>query len=210
MKENIIQVIKLVLVCIVAASVLAVVYSVTKEPIEKAKAEEKIKAVRAVISGYEDGMTMKTDTVTDSNDNQFVIYTVIDNQNNVIGRSIASYSDEGYGGTVNIMIGMDSDYTVTGLYVLSHKETPGLGSKMDTDEFKSQFIGLSDTDADISVRKDGGDIDAITSATITSRAVCRAIDTGLKIVREYMPFENHDSEMSEDSIEAEVEDVIEE
>ncbi|MFO8061617.1 MAG: RnfABCDGE type electron transport complex subunit G [bacterium] len=210
MKENIIQVIKLVVICMVAASVLAVVYSVTKEPIEKAKAEEKIRAVRAVISGYEDGMTMRTDTVTDNDNNEFIIYTVIDNNDNVIGRAVASYSEEGYGGTINIMIGIDRDYRVTGIYALSHKETPGLGSKMDTEEFKGQFTGISDTDTDISVRKDGGDIDAITSATITSRAVCEAVDTGLKIVREYKPFTGQSGEMNEDTIEAEVEDVIEE
>ena len=81
---------------------------------------------------------------------------------------------DGYGGDITLMVGFKKDKkTVISYKVLAASETPGLGMKLKTPEFAGQFAG-KDGRA-LKVRKDGGEIEAITSATITSRAVCRAI-----------------------------------
>ena len=90
------------------------------------------------------------------------------------GYTAEGRSGEGYGGDIVLMVGFKKDKkTVISYKVLQASETPGLGMKLKTPEFSGQFSG-KDGSA-LKVKKDGGDIDAITSATITSRAVCKAI-----------------------------------
>ncbi len=181
MKDDIMQIVKLSIICIISAAILALVYGVTKEPIEKSKAAETVKAVKSVIKGFNDQMTIK-DTIINYNGEKFTVYNIIDNEN-IIGRSIITYSPNGYGGTVLLMVGTDNNFEITGIYILEHKETPGLGSKMDTKEFKDQFLGKSLNNFVFKVQKDGGDVQAITSATITSRAVSEALELGLKVLK---------------------------
>ena len=87
----------------------------------------------------------------------------------------------GFNGTVTMMVGVDNDGKVTGISIISHTETAGLGATAaaDTDAgraFRDQFIGMSGT---VSVTKDGGEVDALTGATITSRAVCKGVNAAL-------------------------------
>ena len=90
------------------------------------------------------------------------------------GYTAEGRSGEGYGGDIVLMVGFKKDKkTVISYKVLQASETPGLGMKLKTPEFSGQFSG-KDGSA-LKVKKDGGDIEAITSATITSRAVCKAI-----------------------------------
>ena len=90
------------------------------------------------------------------------------------GYAVEGRSGEGYGGDIVLMVGFKKDKkTVISYKVLQASETPGLGMKLKMPEFADQFSG-KDGSA-LKVKKDGGDIEAITSATITSRAVCKAI-----------------------------------
>ena len=90
------------------------------------------------------------------------------------GYAVEGRSGEGYGGDIVLMVGFKKDKkTVISYKVLQASETPGLGMKLKTPEFAGQFSGKDGSS--LKVRKDGGDIEAITSATITSRAVCKAI-----------------------------------
>ena len=87
----------------------------------------------------------------------------------------------GFNGTVTMMVGVDNDGKVTGISIISHTETAGLGAvaAADTDagrSFRDQFAGMSGT---VSVSKDGGEVDALTGATITSRAVCKGVSAAL-------------------------------
>ena len=87
----------------------------------------------------------------------------------------------GFNGAVTMMVGVDNDGKVTGISIISHTETAGLGATAaaDTDAgraFRDQFIGMSGT---VSVTKDGGEVDALTGATITSRAVCTGVSAAL-------------------------------
>ena len=90
------------------------------------------------------------------------------------GYAVEGRSGEGYGGDIVLMVGFKKDKkTVISYKVLQASETPGLGMKLKTPEFADQFSGKDGSV--LKVKKDGGDIEAITSATITSRAVCKAI-----------------------------------
>ena len=87
----------------------------------------------------------------------------------------------GFNGTVTMMVGVDNEGKVTGISIISHTETAGLGAvaAADTDagrSFRDQFAGMSGT---VSVTKDGGEVDALTGATITSRAVCKGVSAAL-------------------------------
>jgi len=93
------------------------------------------------------------------------------------GDNIAGYTfiaaGSGYGGPIDILVGMNPDYTLRDIEVLSHTETPGLGNKIIEEPFTEQFVGLRVDE--IVLSRDGGKIDAITGATISSRAVTEAI-----------------------------------
>ena len=90
------------------------------------------------------------------------------------GYAVEGRCGEGYGGDIVLMVGFKKDKkTVISYKVLQATETPGLGMKLKTPEFADQFVGKDGSS--LKVKKDGGEIEAITSATITSRAVCKAI-----------------------------------
>ena len=93
------------------------------------------------------------------------------------GENIAGYAfvaaGRGYGGSISIFVGIKPDYSIKEIEVLSHTETPGLGNKITEDPFIKQFEGL--LVEDIALLRDGGKIDAITGATVSSRAVTEAI-----------------------------------
>ena len=91
----------------------------------------------------------------------------------------------GFGGTITMMVGIDLEGKVTGISIISHTETAGLGSVAGDNSAKGQafrdsFIGLSGS---VSTSKDGGEADTITGATITSRAICDGVNAALEFVR---------------------------
>ena len=87
----------------------------------------------------------------------------------------------GYGGPIDLMVGMLPDGTLSGITIISHTETPGLGAKITGESFKNGFAGKALKGTKWTVKKDGGDIDQITAATISSRAVCEAVKQGIDI-----------------------------
>jgi electron transport complex protein RnfG len=91
------------------------------------------------------------------------------------GFAIKSRSSKGYSGDIWIMVGIDTEGILTDTYVIEHKETPGLGSKMKDEKFSGQYVGVDLASADIRVTKDGGTVDAISGATISSRAFSEAV-----------------------------------
>jgi electron transport complex protein RnfG len=101
----------------------------------------------------------------------------------VIGAAFIAVAPGGYAGPIEILVGVDTAGVVTGIEIVKHAETPGLGSKITTPLFKGQFIGKSIKDpANWSVMKEGGPFKQITGATISSKAVTSAIATGLEFL----------------------------
>ena len=102
----------------------------------------------------------------------------------VLGYAAPGVSASGYGGTIRLMVGLTAERNVVSYQVLAANETPGLGAKCNTDEhFYSQFKGFDPTSKILSVKKDGGDIDAITASTITSRAYTLAVKNAVEALK---------------------------
>ena len=90
----------------------------------------------------------------------------------------------GFGGAIDMMVGVDLKGAVTGISVISHGETASLGAECTRPDWQSQFIG---TAGNLQVTKDGGTIDALTGATVTSRAVTEAVNRAVEFVKEVQP-----------------------
>lgn len=165
-------VLSLTIISGICAWVLAYVSEVTKEPIEATKAANEQKAVKAVMP---EGVV----TVEQSGE----VFVGRDADGEVVGYAAKGCDAGGYGGDIILMVGFAADSsTLVGYRTLEAAETPGLGMKLKDPEFADQFKGRDG--GTLKVRKDGGEIEAITSATITSRAVCRAIaDAAAKVDR---------------------------
>lgn len=150
----------LLIIAGVAAALLGVVSEVTKAPIaaqEQKTLNEGMTAVMPEASSFEE--------ITDA-EKTGTIQAVYKADN---GGFVITTAPGGFGGAVNTMVGVGADGVITGLRVTGHSETPGLGAKATDPSFYEQFTGKSGT---VTVTKDGGEIVPITSATITSRAVC--------------------------------------
>ncbi len=95
--------------------------------------------------------------------------------NEIVGYGVKSYSKKGYSGQIVLAVGFKPDGTIYNITVLEQKETPGLGTKMTQAFFRDQFIDKNPASFRLKVKKDGGQVDAITAATISSRAFCDAV-----------------------------------
>ncbi|MBN2527467.1 MAG: RnfABCDGE type electron transport complex subunit G [Deltaproteobacteria bacterium] len=102
--------------------------------------------------------------------------------NNIVGIAVEAIGEEAYSGTITVLVGIRmSDGQLSGLKVLKHAETPGLGSVMTKCEFQQQMVGKGPTDINWTVVKDGGDVNQISGATITSRSLLNAIHKAQEI-----------------------------
>ncbi|HEX5171325.1 MAG TPA: RnfABCDGE type electron transport complex subunit G, partial [Cyclobacteriaceae bacterium] len=93
----------------------------------------------------------------------------------LIGTAVKTSSPRGYAGDIILIVGFDKAGNILNIQVLQHTETPGLGSKMTMPSFIDQFIGVNPGTTPLRVKKDGGKVDAISGATITSRAFSEAV-----------------------------------
>lgn len=184
MKEFLKLTLVLTIICIIAGSLLAKVYQVTKDPIEAARKKEKIEALQKVVPGCEidpDADKLEVDV----GDKKLALYVGrIDGK--LSGVACESSSRQGYGGEIRIMVGVSADMKVSGVEILTQTETPGLGAKIEDESFRVQYKDKSAVDLGwCKVRKDdpeNGTIDALTGATISSRAVSEAVHLALQAV----------------------------
>jgi electron transport complex protein RnfG len=90
---------------------------------------------------------------------------------------VETFTNQGFSGNFKLMVGFAPDGTIIDIAVIQHSETPGLGSKMEKgkSDFSLQFKGKNPATFKLAVKKDRGDVDAITASTITSRAYCDAV-----------------------------------
>lgn len=181
MKELIKLVLVLTGVSLVSGILLAVTQQYTKEPILSAERKQLYESLGLVLpSGDGDPQV-----VTLTNEGQAVTFYVTTKNGTMAGVAFSSVSLNGYAGPVEALIGLKPDGTLNGLEI-KQNETPGLGSKVAQSPFKSQFIGKS-FDAAWKVKKDGGTVDAVSGATISSRAVCEALSEAVAVYNACKP-----------------------
>ena len=164
----------LLLIAVVVAAAMALVNRATAPVIAQANFEKTQNAISQVLPGGYD------EEITDFADSTGLVTKVYKGAN---GYAL-EVTPTGFDNTVTMMVGVDTEGKVLGLSIISHTETAGLGAVAAADNaagtaFRAQFAGSSDT---VQVSKDGGTIDAITGATITSRAVCDGVNAALKCV----------------------------
>lgn len=172
------MVVTLLLVTGIAAAALGYVYDLTKGPIAEAKLKAQQEAVKKVLPEYDklgDSFKVLKETGGDS-----LEFFPAFKSGELVGTAIKTYTKKGFGGFISIMAGIDKSGNFSGYEVLEHTETPGLGSKMDiwfnnTEKPNQNIIGKNPRSSKFEVSKDGGDIDAITASTITSRAFLDAL-----------------------------------
>ncbi len=171
-------------ITLVASAGVALVYETTKEPIAVAQQAAIELSLTNVLPTFDE--TQQQSLTVD--DLQLEVYTA-SKGGKVVGYAVQTATKQGYSGLFTLMVGISPEDKVLGVSVLSHTETPGLGSKM-CDEGNSlieSIDGKSLDKIDLRVKKDGGDVDALTGATITSRAYCDAItraQKALELVKE--------------------------
>jgi electron transport complex protein RnfG len=171
-----------------AAALLAGGYAITKKPIEQAEAAKKDNAIKAVLPVKDATLADPVSITLSDRAEPFIIYPAL-KDGKMVAAAIQTYCTEGYGGRIELMIGLTADGTIVDYSVLSAAETPGLGAKM-VDWFKSEkgdrsIKGKSLTTTKFEVKKDGGDIDAITASTISSRAFLKAVRDAFAAFDEY-------------------------
>ena len=176
------DVIILVLIAVFAGVALSGVYLGTKERIALAKQKELQEALGRVCPFLEDAY----DEVAFEYEGTPVPLYVVRKDGQVLGAGIQMVTGEGFSGNITFLMGVDSNHRMTGLYILEHKETPGLGTKAAEQAWWGQMLNKGLDNFIFKVTKDKGDVDAITAATITSRAVVHAVGKGLQVFQEFM------------------------
>lgn len=166
-------------VTLISSVAVGYVNSLTSGPIATAKLAKQTEAIRNVIPGEFNNDPSADMWTTEMPDGGILEFYPAKLNGKAIGTAVKTYTNNGFGGQIWLMVGFNPDGTIANYSVLEHKETPGLGSKMDvwfTKSNKGDITGKNPGDKGLKVSKDGGDVDAITAATISSRAFLDAIN----------------------------------
>ena len=184
MKDVLRLVLVLTLIAAGAGLILSLVEGMTREPIAEQRRLETLRALSAVLPPADNSPDQDTVSLITGQDKRGrdVPRTFFRGRQaaTVSGVAFKVVAPDGYSGNIAIMVGVDPQGTVTGLEILTHAETPGLGDKITQPWFKEMFKGRSLENADWRVKKDGGEFDQITGATISPRAVVGAVRRGLE------------------------------
>ena len=157
----------LLAICLVCSALLAGVYALTKAPIDAAAKAKNEAAIMEVLP--EGAATIEEERSVDFGGASYTYNLAYDEQGNTVGCAI-NVAPVGFGGPIVIKVGFDANGVIWNTKVLSQAETPGLGAKCVEPAFSEQFKGFDPAQKKLAVKKDGGDVDAITASTITSRA----------------------------------------
>ena len=164
-------------ISVLAAVVLTATYVFTKESIDNVQLKKQLEVVYAVLPPF-DHVDSKPIVMNDGVETMKV-YKAYAKNDEFIGAAVESSSNNGYRGHIDVMVGFNKAGVIVNYTVLEQNETPGLGSKMQewfrTDYKNQNIIGKNPATANLIVSKEGGEVDAITSATISSRAFLFAV-----------------------------------
>lgn len=178
------MVLTLLVISLVASAALGLVYQSTKEPIAKAQMAKINSAIKAVVPEFNNQPLDESYKI--AVDGGELIFYPAKKDGQLVGTAVKTFSKNGFAGQIELMVGFLPDGSINKVAVVSHKETPGLGDKMDPKKsnFSIQFEGKNPETFKLKVKKDGGDVDAITASTITSRAYCDAVERAFKALKE--------------------------
>lgn len=169
----------LTIICVVAGAILAGVNMYTTGPIAATKAAALETAIKEVTPAFDNKPTEDAYMAVTTDGDSLKIYPAT-KDGKFVGAAVESNTKNGFSGEIKVIVGFDAEGKLFNYSVLQHAETPGLGSKMQEwfsmDKNKQSVLGRQLADGALKVAKDGGDVDAITAATITSRAFLNAVN----------------------------------
>jgi electron transport complex protein RnfG len=168
------MVLSLTLIALVSSALLGFIYEITKDPIAISALNKKLNAIKMVVPEFTNNPNDEMYLLPTGEGDSLEIYPA-KKDDIIVGYAVNTYTLKGFSGNISLMTGFKPDGTIINITVLEQKETPGLGTKMTEEEFKDQFNGVNPATIDLKVKKDGGTVDAITAATISSRAFCDAV-----------------------------------
>jgi electron transport complex protein RnfG len=174
----------LFVITLVSSAVLAGVYQLTKEAIESVRIRKINQGISEVLPPFDNNPSENVYKKFVDGDTIYVYIATKDGNN--VGAAVQTFTNNGYGGKIVLLVGFLADGTINNINVISHNETPGLGDKIDPHkhDFSRQFHGQNPESYKIVVSKDGGHVDAITASTISSKAFCDAVARAYAVYRE--------------------------
>jgi len=164
----------LTLIALVSSALLGFVYEITKEPIALSNFNKKLNAIKQVVPEFSNNPDDEMFRLPTGEGDSLDIYPA-KKDDIIVGYAVNTYTSKGFSGNISLIAGFKPDGTIINITVLEQKETPGLGTKMVEPQFKDQFNDKNPGVFALKVKKDGGQVDAITAATISSRAFCDAV-----------------------------------
>jgi electron transport complex protein RnfG len=168
------MVLSLTFISLAASACLGFVYQFTKKPIEFSNLNKKLAAIKLVVPEFNNNPNEEMFRLPTGEGDSLDIYPA-KKDSLIVGYAVNTYTKKGFSGNISLMAGFKPDGTIFNITVLEQKETPGLGTKMTEPQFKDQFNFKNPSNFNLKVKKDGGSVDAITAATISSRAFCDAV-----------------------------------
>ncbi len=182
------MILSLGVITIIAGGLLAGVYDLTKPAIEEANKQKQVEAIKGVATAeFDNEPAADAQAIIPEGESREITVFPLIKAGQVNGAAVESYTSNGFSGDIIVMVGFDVDGNITGYEVVKHEETAGLGAKMQ-DWFRDgnrNVIGKNPGVNNMTVSKDGGEIDAITAATISSRAFLDAINRAYKGYNQY-------------------------
>lgn len=184
------MILSLGIICLIIAGILALVNVATKDTIAQAETKAKVEAIKEIVPAFDNNPYEEQDTVAlESEPRPLIVYPAMQG-GQPVGYAIETYTDAGFAGHIDIMVGFDMQSQIVGFKVLKHEETPGLGAKIQewftspapNADLIRDVRGLDMSQASpLKVSKDGGKVDAITAATISSRAFIDALERAYRV-----------------------------
>ena len=172
-------VLSLTAICFIAGVILSVADKYTSNAIAATKAAELLNAIRNVTPDFDNNPVDEQFKVAVAESDSLTVFPA-KKGGTWVGSAVESYSKNGFSGLIRVIVGFDDNGKLVNFSVLEHNETPGLGSKMNEwfrkDKNQQNIIGRDMTKGTLKVAKDGGDVDAITAATISTRAFLEAVN----------------------------------
>ena len=169
------------------------IYHVTKKPIQEAQNKIIAESIKEIIPSEFDNNPFAEKITLKQDKERFTLYPAR-LEGYVTAIAMKSFSNKGYGGRLDVLVSFLLDGTIGNYKVIKHQETPGLGSKVNDESFKKGIIGKNPASESFKVKQDGGEIDAITGATITSRALIDAIQKAYHGYQKFNAGVNHEAE----------------
>ena len=200
----------LLVICLVCSGLLAGVYVLTKDTIESADKSKNEAAIKEVLP--KGAVSFDEEKEVSLAGKTYTYVAAYDVKGNLVGYAI-DVTPVGFGGPIKIKVGFNAEGVIWNTKVLSQSETPGLGAKCTESSFADQFKQFNPAEKSLKVTKDGGDVNAITASTITSRAYAEGLETAVKVYHVInqtpMPLTDESTEAADESMnEAAIKDVL--